>query len=146
MKHWKECVLIILIVALTNAFADTVTIMPIGDSGIDQLNPTNNLGGATDVVSGELGVLGGFKIRRARDFPTREDPVNAPRLVINFTPPSPPTIVTQPQSQTNFVGSTVVLNVTANGTPPPSYIWQFNGMPIPGGTDPTLVLNNVQTN
>ncbi len=274
MNHCKECILIISILALTNALADTVTIMPIGDSGIEQHSPTNNLGGATEVVSGALGASAGFEIRRAlfqfdlqgqipagsiinsvtlrvavvfhlpqspansnfdlrrvlsswtetevtwnsrlsnvpwqipgasgpmdsagvasssvfvsglgnytfpstpamvadvqawvndptvsfgwllvsekettphtaRHFATREDSVNSPRLVINFAPPSPPTIVTQPQSQTNFVGRTVVLSVTANGTPPPSYIWQFNGTPIPGGTDPTLVLNNVQTN
>src|SRR5882724_6273685 len=274
MKHWKEGILLILSGALTNTFADTITNMPIGDSGIEQHSPDLNLGSATMVVAGALGASAGFEIRRAlfqfnlqrqipasstinsvtlrvsvvfklplspassnfdlrrmlqpwaenevtwnsrlsgvqwdtpgasapsdgagvasssvlvvglgnytfpstpalvadvqawvndptssfgwlllsekettprtaRHFATREDSVHSPQLVINFTPPSPLAIVTQPQSQTNFVGNTVFFSVTASGTPPLSYSWQFNGTPIPGGTDQTLVLNNVQTN
>src|SRR6266404_7919 len=274
MKSWTKCLLIIPILALTNALADTVTLMPVGDAEIDQHNPDLNQGGATMAVSGALGAAAGFEIRRAlfqfdlqgqipagavihsvtlrvavvfklplspasssfdlrrvlspwtetevtwnsrlsnvpwqtpgvtgptdsagaasssvfvsglgsytfpstpalvadvqawvndptvsfgwllvsekettprtaRHFATHEDAVNSPRLVINFTRPSSLAIVTQPQSQTNFVGSTVSLSVTAAGTPPLTYLWQFNGNPVPGGTDATLVLNNVQTN
>src|SRR2546426_12298511 len=64
MKYWKECVLIILILALTNAFADTVTIVPIGDSEIEQHSADLNLGSATMAVSGALGASAGFEIRR----------------------------------------------------------------------------------
>jgi hypothetical protein len=261
-------------VAVMSAFADTVTIKPSGDSGIEQHNPDFNLGGSSEVVAGTLGSSAGFEIRRAlfkfdlqgqippgstidsvtlrvsvvfrlplspassnfdlrrilqpwdenavtwnsrlsgvlwdtpgaadasdtagvasssvfvsglgnytfpstpamvadvqgwlndpsssfgwllltereatprtaRHFATREDSVNFPRLVINYTPPSPLAIVTQPQSQTNFVGSTVLLTVVASGTPPLNYGWEFNGNAIPGGTLQTLVLSNVQTN
>ena len=55
MKHWTKCLLIIPILALTNALADTVTLMPIGDAEIDQHNPDLNQGGATMAVSGALG-------------------------------------------------------------------------------------------
>lgn len=40
-------------------------------------------------------------------------------------------------------GETVVLTVSAGGTPPLGYAWQFNGQPV-SGTDPTLVLSNIQ--
>jgi sugar lactone lactonase YvrE len=45
----------------------------------------------------------------------------------------PPSITTQPQSQTNQVGTPVTLNVTASGTAPLAYTWEFNGNPV--GTD-----------
>jgi hypothetical protein len=41
------------------------------------------------------------------------------------------------------VGDRVVLEVSAGGTEPLGYTWQFNGQPI-AGIDPTLVLSNVQ--
>ena len=65
MKHLKKCILIILALALTNALADTVTVMPTADSGIEQHNPDFNLGSAPEVVSGTLGFSAGFEIRRA---------------------------------------------------------------------------------
>src|SRR5664280_996461 len=39
----------------------------------------------------------------------------------------PPTITIQPASQTNLAGSTVSFDVTAGGTGPFTYQWQFNG-------------------
>ncbi len=46
----------------------------------------------------------------------------------------PPAIVTQPQSTTNVVGTTANFSVTASGTAPLSYQWQFNGTNIGGAT------------
>jgi len=57
----------------------------------------------------------------------------------------PPTITTHPQSQTVSAGANVTFTVVANGTPPLSYQWRFNRVPIAGATGPTLVLNSVQT-
>src|SRR5207249_9753012 len=57
--------LIIPLLALTNALADTVTIMPIGDAEIEQHSPDLNLGTDTSAVSGELGAAATFEIRRA---------------------------------------------------------------------------------
>jgi hypothetical protein len=84
--------------------------------------------------------------RTARHFATREDALNTPRLVINFSPPAALGIVLQPQDQTVMVGGTAAFSVTATGTPPLAYQWRFDGTPIPGATNDTLVLNNVQTN
>ncbi|MEO6184314.1 MAG: Ig-like domain-containing protein, partial [Verrucomicrobiota bacterium] len=57
-----------------------------------------------------------------------------------------PIILTQPQSQNVFPGSEVNFSVTAIGTPPLSYQWQFNGANIMGATTNSLFLGNVQTN
>ena len=60
---------------------------------------------------------------------------------------TPPTIVSQPQSQTATVGSSVSFTVGATGTEPLFYRWRRNGANIPGATNsPTLIIPSVQTN
>jgi pectate lyase len=56
----------------------------------------------------------------------------------------PPSISTQPASQTVNAGSSVSFNVAAGGTPPLSFQWQKDGSPVAGATSPTLSLSNVQ--
>ena len=58
----------------------------------------------------------------------------------------PVNITAQPQSQTVLVGSNVTLAVTAAGTGPLSYQWEFNGSDLLGQTAASLVLANAQTN
>ena len=58
---------------------------------------------------------------------------------------SPPGIVTPPANQTVAVGSNALFNVTASGTAPLSYQWQFNSTPIAGATTSGLSLIAVQT-
>ncbi|HJQ32413.1 MAG TPA: immunoglobulin domain-containing protein [Pyrinomonadaceae bacterium] len=55
----------------------------------------------------------------------------------------PPTITTQPASQTKNVGEGVTFTVVAGGTAP-SYQWQKNGSDIAGATAASLTLSNVQ--
>jgi len=57
-----------------------------------------------------------------------------------------PIITKQPQNKTVVVGSSVTFSVTAEGTPPLSYQWQYNGTNIDGANAATLTLNNVGTN
>jgi hypothetical protein len=54
------------------------------------------------------------------------------------------TITVPPQSLVTNVGATVSFSVTATGTGQLSYQWRFNGANIPGATDVTLSLTNVQ--
>ena len=57
-----------------------------------------------------------------------------------------PTIQAQPTNQTVFVNGTATFSVTATGSLPLSYQWNFNGTDIDGATNASLTLANVQTN
>src|SRR5215471_182884 len=56
----------------------------------------------------------------------------------------PPTITTQPLSQTVTAGSSVTLNVAATGTPPLGYQWKKDATDIAGASASSLSLTNVQ--
>jgi hypothetical protein len=58
--------------------------------------------------------------------------------------PGAPTITDQPQSQSVNVGDPVLLTVTAAGTAPLSYQWQFNGAPMAGATTTAVSLGSAQ--
>ncbi len=58
----------------------------------------------------------------------------------------PPVITTQPQSLTAIQSYTATFSVTASGTPPLRYQWEFAGQPLFGATNSTLTLTNVQPN
>jgi hypothetical protein len=53
----------------------------------------------------------------------------------------PPALVTQPQSQGVALGSNATLSVTATGTAPLDYQWYFDGAPLQGQTNATLLLS-----
>ena len=57
----------------------------------------------------------------------------------------PPFILGPPLAQTNFVGATVTLMVSNNGTPPFGFQWLKNNTAIPGVNASTLVLTNITT-
>ncbi len=55
-----------------------------------------------------------------------------------------PYVSTQPQGQTNSVGSTILLWANAIGNAPFSYQWQKNGANLPDATDSVLMLSSPQ--
>jgi hypothetical protein len=55
-----------------------------------------------------------------------------------------PVITTQPQSQTNVVGTDALFSVQATGTEPLGYQWRFYSSDLVNETNTTLVLTNVQ--
>lgn len=57
---------------------------------------------------------------------------------------SPPGIAEPPADQTVSRSGTAGFTVGANGTPPLRYQWRLNGLDIPGATNATLTLSNVQ--
>jgi len=59
---------------------------------------------------------------------------------------TPPTITTQPQSQTVSIGSSPTFTVTAAGTASLNYQWLLGGTNISGANTNTYTRSNVQTN
>ncbi len=57
---------------------------------------------------------------------------------------TPPSIVTQPQSQAVGLGSNVTFSVVANGSAPLNYQWRLGGTNLAGATGSALALVNVQ--
>jgi len=68
---------------------------------------------------------------------------NAQRTSRQFSPPSPPKIVTPPTGQMLTVGSTVTLSILAEGTKPLSFQWYKDGKAIEGAITSSLQLDNV---
>ena len=64
-------------------------------------------------------------------------------LTVN-TASVPPSITTQPSSQTVLAGNSVTFSVTAAGTAPLSYQWRFNAANISGATLSSYAKSNVQ--
>jgi hypothetical protein len=58
-------------------------------------------------------------------------------------PPTPPTIVQNPVSQTVALGGSVSFAVAATGTGPFTYQWKKNSAPIPGATAATFSIASV---
>ena len=59
--------------------------------------------------------------------------------------PNPPYITSEPQSQIGYWGQSVTFSVTASPISPPlSYQWLSNSVPISGATNQTLLLTNLQ--
>ncbi|HWS87967.1 MAG TPA: immunoglobulin domain-containing protein [Pyrinomonadaceae bacterium] len=56
----------------------------------------------------------------------------------------PPSITTQPASQTANVGDSLTLSVAVGGTAPFNFRWQKDGSDIAGATGASLTLSNVQ--
>ena len=59
---------------------------------------------------------------------------------------APAAIITQPTNQVVYIGGTANFGVTAAGTSPLSYQWNFYQTNIVSATNATLVLTNVQPN
>jgi len=56
----------------------------------------------------------------------------------------PPSIIAQPTNQTVGIGQSATFYVIATGTPPLSYQWFFNNMPLEDQTNTTLLLEAAQ--
>jgi hypothetical protein len=55
----------------------------------------------------------------------------------------PPTVALKPSYHEIKVGTTMVLNLAAEGTPPPVFQWFKNGYPVPGLTAQVLLMEGV---
>ena len=91
---------------------------------------------------------GGPSLQRKVALAYGNDPINweaaRPTPGTDFTPGQPPSIAAQPQSQTIVAYQEAAFSLTALGAEPLYVQWLFNGEPIAGGTNATLLLTNVQ--
>jgi hypothetical protein len=71
-----------------------------------------------------------------------ESSVRLSWLTVNF--PSPPSIITQPSSQTVAIGTPATFSVLAQGTPTLAYQWTKGGSNISGATTSSYSVSNPQ--
>jgi len=65
-------------------------------------------------------------------------------LMTGTTALAQPIITNQPTWQTNIIGATATFSVGATGAPPLLYQWRKSAVGLPGQTNSTLVLTNLQ--
>ena len=70
--------------------------------------------------------------------------VTSSAAILTVITATPPSITTQPQSQTVIAGQSASFSVAATGTAPLSYQWRFNGTNIAGATATNYTKANVQ--
>ncbi|HXI53582.1 MAG TPA: immunoglobulin domain-containing protein, partial [Candidatus Saccharimonadales bacterium] len=103
-----------------------------------------NLPGATNatlaVTNAQLSSEGSYSVQVTNEVGS------ATSSGVSLTVLAQVAIVTQPQSQTVGVGGTATFRVTATGSPPLFYQWDYNDVALPGETASNLVLTAVQTN
>ena len=63
--------------------------------------------------------------------------------MLDVLPANPPIVTQAPVSQNAYINQTVQFLVTVAGTPPFYYQWYSNSVALAGGTNATLILNNI---
>jgi hypothetical protein len=90
----------------------------------------------------------GASLQRTTIVAYGNDPANwtaaLPTPGTDFISGDPPSITSQPQSQTIVARGDTTFQVIASGESPLNYQWLFNGGPIGGATNPVLLLRDVQ--
>lgn len=118
------------------AFVQNGTVQNAIAGTVDWVQATNYIGAGANVLQWNL-----YPIHNA--FAGGTGWVDQVQIIPGGTAVS---LVSHPANSTNNAGNNVTLSVAATGTPPLLYQWQFNGSDLPGATNASLVLNNLQTN
>jgi Immunoglobulin domain len=124
----------------TSSVTFTLTGLSSGTLTVWQKNSGGNLGNYSTNVPVKLGTVsvsgGSF---------TYSLPAYSVTTFVYTNAGTPPAITTQPQSQTVSQGNNVTFSVTATGTAPLSYQWQFKSANISGATSSSYTLDDVQS-
>ena len=104
---------------------------------------TTNLVGATNatltLTNVQFAQAGNYAVQITNTYGS----ILSSNATLTVNPLVPPWIISQPTNQTVLAGDTTSFSVSAGGTPPLSYQWNFNGTNIAGATDAALTLTNV---
>jgi uncharacterized repeat protein (TIGR02543 family) len=103
----------------------------------------------TGYITGIPNTNGVFVVRLTASDNSRPDRTVSTNLTLTIVPAvtlTPPTITTQPASQSVAAGANVTFSVVAGGSAPLRYQWRFNAGSIAGATNASYTINNVQTN
>jgi uncharacterized delta-60 repeat protein len=126
------------------------------NDGIARLNPDGSLDTAFEVTA-QLGSWPGLsdvraialqsdgRILAAGRFDTFQGGPRGSivRLFGGDPPPAPPSVLINPTNQTVNAGQTVNISVRASSYMTPDYQWLFDGKPLLGATNSSLILRNV---
>jgi hypothetical protein len=115
-----------------------------------QLNVAINLGlrpnGSADIPQGRrhVGKMDEMSIYNRALTQAELQAIFSATSVGKCAPPVAPSIITQPTNQITIIGGSATFTVSATGTLPLTYQWQFNGTNINGANAISLTLNNAQ--
>jgi hypothetical protein len=105
-------------------------------AGVAIIGETNDFLTLTDV---QLSDQGNYSVVVSNIYGSATS--SSASLVVN----TPPSLTTQPLSVAVPAGTNVTLSVTASGSPTLRYQWRFDGVPLGGKTQASLVLLNLQS-
>ncbi len=103
---------------------------------------TNLLGATTNmlvITNAQLSDTGSYAVLVSNAFGS----TNSSNVLL--TVGNPPAIITQPTNLAVAVGGVATFSIVAEGTPPLSYQWSFNGTNVLNVTNSVLVVTNVQS-
>jgi pectate lyase len=107
----------------------------------DDLLLTNATGPSLTITNAQLTDIGGYSVVVTNDFGS----MTSESAALAVSVPTPPSIVTQPQSLTVLPGQDAVFSVTAGGSAPFTFQWYYNtNTLLADATSDTLTISNVQ--
>ena len=135
------------------------TVVCWGDNRFGQTNTPTGLSNVVAIAAGGFGNQSGYTLALQKDgrvvgWGSPVTPVGLKNVIAIAgganhalalrTGPATPVITQQPVDQYQVPGSNIVFAAKGQGLYGVSYQWQFNGVNLPGKTNPTLTLTNVQ--
>jgi kumamolisin len=120
------------VVAQVNQARSTAGLSTIGTPGLNaSLYPLAGTSAFKDITTGTNGA---YSAGVGYDLCTGLGSPNVTSLIAALTGETPPTITSEPQSETVTAGSSFSFSVTATGSSPLAYQWYLNGTAISGAT------------